>query len=185
MQIIGISGKKWAGKDTLCTHILEALPERGVRRAFADRLKEEVSIFLYPTLKEKGHTLKQIREMLDDPKTKEQFRLLMQWYGTEYRRNLFGEDYWLRMVDKWIEENQLPDNTILIIPDTRFLSEIEWIKSKGGKIVLIERPCLKNTDTHSSETELDHYKFDSVITNNNKDNLAFQATELLERLGIL
>jgi hypothetical protein len=85
-----------------------------------------------------------------------------------------------------------PNNDVFIITDIRFKNEAEFIKSLGGQLFRINAPtrnlqkineeALKNTKTseelnefieriknHSSETNLDDYKFDYYI-NNEPDN---------------
>jgi ribulose bisphosphate carboxylase small subunit len=105
--------------------------------------------------------------MLDDVNTKEQFRILLQWWGTEYRRRLFRDDYWLVALSKKIEQYQNED-AIVVITDIRFPNEFEYIKSLGGHMVRIARPDLNQSgDAHFSETALDNEEnFDTFIDNN-------------------
>ena len=64
--------------------------------------------------------------MLNSNTDKEQFRLLMQWWGTEFRRNMVDKDYWIKKVQSWIDKH--PEVDVILIPDLRFKNEIEWIK---------------------------------------------------------
>ncbi len=51
------------------------------------------------------------------------------------------------------------------ITDMRFANEYDFIKSKGGILIRINRPGVPQND-HPSETSLDNFKFDYVIDNN-------------------
>jgi hypothetical protein len=55
-------------------------------------------------------------------------------------------------------------NSNWIIPDVRFLNEAEAIKERGGIIIRVDRGSPANS--HKSETILDNYRFDFIISNN-------------------
>jgi hypothetical protein len=99
------------------------------------------------------------------PSTKPFFRKLMQWYGTEYRRNIFGQDYWTNRMDDFLN-NQEP-GTIVIAPDTRFVNEMAFIKARNGFAIRVWRPGLEaEASDHISETALDDSKeFNLVVEN--------------------
>lgn len=160
MKVIGVSGKKRSGKDTFF-QMLEKYSDRPVYRlAFADTLKNEIYERI---LKPDGLE----RSMLDDEATKEQFRTLLQWWGTEYRRRIFRDDYWLVKLSEQLESYKEQD-VIVVITDVRFPNEFEFIKSIGGLMVRVSRPGFSNSaDSHPSEIALDDEKnFDTFIDNN-------------------
>jgi hypothetical protein len=74
-----------------------------------------------------------------------------------------------------------------IISDVRFPDEVEAIKERGGVVIRIERPSVKNNDTHISETSLDNYKdFDYTIVNNdNLNDLIEEVKKILEKENII
>jgi hypothetical protein len=152
MIIIGISGKKQSGKDTVCQIMLDKFKAKGypaVRLGFADALKEEVA-------KGCGVTVNYIEQH------KNNFRLILQGWGKDFRRDLISEDYWIvKLLDK---VNNLPDNTYVIIPDVRLLNEFDTLKLCGATILRVERD-IPTTDTHQSETDLDNAIFDNIINN--------------------
>lgn len=89
-------------------------------------------------------------------------RLLMQLIGTECVRTIIHPNAWVNALfadynsdKKWV------------ITDTRFPNEANRIKELGGVMVRIERPenCGMVVSNHESETALDNYDFDIVITN--------------------
>lgn len=87
--------------------------------------------------------------------TEPEIRLLLQWWGTDYRRKQ-DPQYWLK---RWAAN--LPDRGHVIVDDARFGNEAELIRLFGGKMIRLER---NNADTiapaHASE-RLDDWWDDS------------------------
>lgn len=201
-MIIGISGKRGSGKDTVGPYIAEFAKKDGYRvfrRAFGDALKEEAAKFL------DGHTYSGIKTMLDqyataewrikilgelfannldpewflghylqivdamnDRRQKEQYRAYLQWWGTEYRREQYGDDYWLNHLQSWLEETQRfsSGKTLIWVPDDRFPNEQKFLEKIGAFTTRVNRPSEEIPDEHPSETALDDYRaFHMVITN--------------------
>lgn len=52
-----------------------------------------------------------------------------------------------------------------IITDTRFPNEAQAIKDAGGIVIRVDRPGVKPTNAHPSETSLDDWDFDHKIMN--------------------
>lgn len=153
MKLIGISGKKLSGKDALCNAIIGQTPVSAVRIAFADALKEEVSLACSVSL-----------SFIDQYKA--QFRPMLQWWGTDFRRHFQGDDYWVRKAVSKLVEAADAGVGLVIIPDVRFQSEAAVIKQIGGCLVRIGRPT-QLIDDHPSEIDLDNYKgFDHLVINN-------------------
>jgi hypothetical protein len=95
---------------------------------------------------------------------KEDYRLLLQWWGTEFKRGMVRDDYWTKCMKGWIKEHKTSE--IILIPDVRFPNEVEMIKELGGMVVLVIRPSVDVTDEHVSERALDSFKgWDGVIVN--------------------
>lgn len=158
MIIIGFAGKKKSGKDTVAKILSTRLIEKGYsceRIAFADALKEDVSKMCEVT-----------PAFIDAHK--DNFRLILQGYGTDYRREVCGYDYWIK---RWaLSMRMLPDNDKLVVfvPDIRFKNELDIIVDIGGFVIKVLRNQSADyvvKDTHSSETELDHINMDYHIRN--------------------
>lgn len=167
MRLIGIVGKKQSGKDEVCKIIREHYPTNDtVRIAFADSLKEEVADFCNVTVE-------------DIEKHKERFRLILQGYGTDFRRGQ-NPRYWLDRWQRKVQE-ECQHRSIIIAPDVRFLNEAELIRSMGGELWGIVRiPHYITHDTHQSELELTRIKTDHFIDNNKDiDYIEQQVTKLL------
>lgn len=151
MKIIGITGYKQSGKDTVAELLAKQyLPKRTVRLGFADALKQEVC-----------SAFRISREYLEQ--NKKNFRLILQGVGTDYRRVLCGEDYW---VLKWMQAANalVPIPDILICSDVRFHNEANTIKQLGGVLIRVNRPGVF-TDGHASETEQTSILTDFTVHN--------------------
>ena len=151
-MLIGISGKKRSGKDTVGAMVVEWLRKHycsATRVAFADQLKEEVA-------RATGVSLEDIEV------EKAHWRPMLQWWGVEFRRYYHGENYWIREMTKKLigmEED------FAVITDVRLENEAEFVRKSGGLVVRVERE-IDAQDSHSSETGLDGYPhFREVIRN--------------------
>lgn len=168
-KIIGISGKKRHGKDTV-GQIIQNLRPNAVRIAYADALKREVAIMVSKYQNALDHTtgidvakvdklIKQMNDDTIDPKTgvamKEKFRLILQWWGTEFRRQMFTDSYWRDRLAEQLE--QLSPDKLAIITDVRFPDEADQVKEMGGILIRVNRPGINDQSNHPSETALDSY----------------------------
>lgn len=88
-------------------------------------------------------------------------RLLLQSIGTQWGRMMINPNIWvLSTLRKW------NDNQNWIITDVRFPNEAEAIKERGGVLIKVERPGMKNNDPHPSENALNDYSdFDYFVLN--------------------
>ncbi|MDR3414192.1 MAG: hypothetical protein P4L87_25070 [Formivibrio sp.] len=88
-------------------------------------------------------------------------RWAMQLWGTEYRREVFGEDYWITELAQSLADINGP----VVIPDCRFEGEAEFISVHGGEIWKLHRPDLALIATHKSEMPLPRYLIDRDLDN--------------------
>ncbi len=147
--LIGLTGRKQSGKDTVF-NILKTLEPEAVRLAFADPLKIELA-------RACGVSPKFVEEH------KALFRVGLQWWGTDFRRNLFGETYWTDKAEHILRA--VSGAPLVVFTDVRFINEAECVKRHGGRIWRVIRD-LPGDDGHASETEMDAYKADNHIINN-------------------
>jgi len=151
-QIIGLVGKKTSGKDTVYGYIRELLETPSylvIRHAFADSLKQEIAEACGVSL-----------EYIEQHKTV--FRTILQWWGTEFRRGLFCDSYWIDRVRMKITAS---DADVIVITDVRFHNEANMVREMGGKIVGISRIRTDVADHHSSEVEQETIPCDAIIHN--------------------
>jgi hypothetical protein len=178
---VGIAGKKFHGKDTFARYVREWLEERGVevrRRGFSDALKEEVADLLAPFLVGSPMWMNTPVDTLRDDlvdifnhgskKDKEPFRLMLQWWGVEFRRQMFNPEYWLRSLELWAasELHEVKKTLVVLVPDLRMPNECRFIKNADGVLVKVYRPNMDGSDQHATETALDDFKdWDRLILN--------------------
>ena len=138
-MIIGLVGFIGSGKGT----VGEYLHMEGYHQAsFAGALKDTAStMFGWDRALLEGDT-KESRKFRETKDTwwSTRFgydftpRLALQLLGTEAGRDVFHKDLWIYSLEKRIEKF---DNVVLT--DTRFPNEIEFIRKLGGVIVQVER----------------------------------------------
>lgn len=148
--VIGISGKKQHGKDAVCD-ILSTQLLNTKQIAFADPVYVELA-------RACGTTVEFIKS------NKAIFRKGLQWWGTDFRRTLKGENYW---IEKWARNLiELAEPCCVISPDVRFENEAKVVKHVGGLLIRVNRTNFISSDQHPSEISLDSYTdFDLVIQN--------------------
>lgn len=151
--IIGLIGKKKSGKDTIAKMMQSILGHSTyiITTSFAAALKEEVC---------EGCGIS--NEFLTEHK--DNFRLILQGWGTNFRRQLCGEDYWVKKVES--EILGLIHTDYVIITDVRFQNEADMIRKMNGKLVRVIREETDDyTDLHPSEEQMDmiipHYTIDN------------------------
>lgn len=135
MKILGITGYKQSGKDTVLRCIKQLYPHlKVVRLNFADALKQEVAEAC-------GVTVEHIEA------NKEKFRPILQWWGTDFRRNMTNTDYW---VHKWDLALHQISVDLVVATDVRFPNEYNIIvEGCNGDVWRVTRQ--PNTDPHESE----------------------------------
>lgn len=148
--IIGLLGKKRAGKDTVAARLVQ---EFGfVRYAFADPLKE-AALDTDPLIPIWGgaHRLSVVVRVLGWERAKEcgEVRRYLQAFGLSMRERVDPE-IWLRSTMTRVAEEVSP----VVITDVRFPNEADAIEGAGGVLVRIHRSSADHKDAHVSETAL-------------------------------
>lgn len=153
-MLIGLHGKPRVGKDTLAAHLIKKFSL--LRYGPSVRVKmTTAAMFDFPV------------EYLDDDNMKDQmdpfwgmtYRQMAQKVGKESSRDVFGDDIWMRHVEKKLKElgtviDGIPVGQMmyhakgLILADVRYESEINWIKNYGGDVIFI----IRNNAPKSSDT---------------------------------
>jgi hypothetical protein len=164
ITIIGVAGWARSGKDTIADHLVkdhgytkfsfatpmrEALyrlnPKITVNEVQSTPARIGVDVYGWEGLKERSPDV----------------RGLLQRFGTEVGREMFGEDFWVNYA-----LNSIPDGTKAVIADVRYPNEADAIKKLGGKVFRVKRNGVVAANEHASESALNDYEFDSVIDNN-------------------
>lgn len=159
-MIIGISGKRGSGKNTLAELIRKRRPEYQIR-AYADKLKQIVAILTGLPIEDMYSEEGKARYLDDWGMTVGQ---IQQRIGTEVVRAI-NPNAWIIA----LFADYTPDQ-LWAVTDVRFLNEVAAIQDRDGIVVRAEREQRgddgRNSD-HLSETALDGYEdWDLVIDNN-------------------
>lgn len=165
-MIIGLSGYARSGKDTVAE--LLCLNYAFRRISFADPMREAI-LTLNPKIDSITHVGHYVEDYgWDMAKQNPEIRRLLQVFGTEVGRKMFGDDVWINMAFKSIQ----PDERI-VVADVRFPNEAEAIKAKGGTVIRVNRHNHSAVNAHKSEISMDNYMFDHVLYNDGTiDDLA-------------
>ena len=170
-MIIGFTGKKGSGKDT-AAHVLE---QQGfVHLKMADGLK----IMLGSLLSFQGASEELIDRMIEGDLKEEPSHYLagrsprhaMQTLGTEWGRNLMGQDIWTDAFS-----NAAASYNDVVCSDVRFPNEVE----RCDRVYRIDRG-VSSGDAHISEQLIDTLPVSGVIVND-----CASAAEFQDRIALL
>lgn len=182
-KLIGLTGPAGCGKDTIADYLCAA--HGFARYAYADPLRMEVAhafgvdvdLLMDRAQKERPTdllALDRCREtgfaeamryhyyMADIPRSP---RWIMQHWGTDYRRKIWGHDYWTREAENAIADMDRAGITRIVITDVRFEDEAEFIRAKRGQLWHIHRPNLLDVNPHISERGVAIHDTDIEIIN--------------------
>jgi GTPase SAR1 family protein len=157
-MLVGLSGKKGSGKTTLANHLIHK--HRFIELSWATPLKEHVGKGLF------GFTDEQVygdKKEVIDPFWNCTPRYVLQLVGTEFFRERFDSDFWVKLGIR--QMNKLQDRGFenIIFPDCRFPNEAKAIEVAGGMMIRVVKAGDVVEDTHASETSLDNFDFDATI----------------------
>jgi len=173
--VIGLSGKKGSGKDTIADNLVHSHGFKQI--ALADALKDAChAIFGTPitndlkrdrTLYDKRFVVPVIGKRKKDDHvirwTTMTVREILQQFGTEccraWMRDIWIAACWTRIVRS--------DEDRIVISDVRFLNEVWFLQQLGvASVWKVIRPKMKQVDKHASENDLSRFrKFDVTIKN--------------------
>lgn len=175
-MIIGLSGYARSGKDTVAE--LLCLNYQFKRISFALPIRDAIYT-LNPYLDEKIRVSDEVEDYgWDVAKSNPEMRRLLQVFGTEVGRNLFGENFWIDQAFKRADGYER-----VVFSDVRFPNEAHAIEQKGGEVWRINRHNHSAVNSHASEHAMDNYLFKHVIYNDGTlDELANQVFELMHNI---
>lgn len=140
-RIIVISGKALSSKDTVARLFIRKY--NFVRISFADDVKNFGGIYFGLT-REEMYVQKTVNS-----------RNILQGLGSMLREEI-DQDYWIDRVHNKIKKLKMYRR--VVIPDCRYLNEMNWVISHGGVTIRVHRednPPIEVGEQHSSEIELD------------------------------
>jgi len=179
--IIGLCGLKQSGKDTIAAYLVK---NHGFeRKAFADPLKRSVAALFDIPFHEidkykNDPTAIAVVEADNGVRHDMTFRTLLQRYGTEAHRDIFGNCFW---VDLTLPVQGFYPGRAIVVTDVRFREEAERVKFLGGSVIYVQRDeaALVEKDQHRSE-DIDFANLiDGSISNNGTLDDLYNAVELI------
>jgi hypothetical protein len=176
--MIGFLAKRQSGKDTACDHLV--VNYKYCKQGFADPLKRGIQKWF-------GFSDSQMftekKEEVDvnwgiSP------RYACQKIGTDVVRDLFptillpdiGDNFWIKRADIWYEQTKPEHNGLVVWNDVRYQNEVDYILSKGGIVIKLERPELRektSIDLHKSESGIEEITNYSIKLTNDGNLLDF------------
>ncbi|WP_137822147.1 deoxynucleotide monophosphate kinase [Pseudomonas sp. D(2018)] len=173
--IIGLHGRARSGKDTVARYLAVHLSL--LSYAFAEPLKQVLAELFHLT---QAHLEGDLKE-LALPGIGKSPRELMQLLGTEWGRDRVHPQLWLLLAEQNLQllAEHHQDMKGVVIRDVRFENEADWLRSKGGIIVHLQRPDAQQVAGHSSENGLAIAPDDLVIHNDGS------LSELYDKLDAL
>lgn len=166
---IGLAGKSGSGKDLIADYINERYSYQKI--AVADGIRNEVNSFLQVALGTEGAkfnfpksfelVLNAYYSAIWAKPTSPEMRVLLQWWGTEYRR-AEDSDYWIKRLAE-----RLDNDFHIVISDVRTPREVETVRAYGGEVWYIDRPDIAavGISNHYTEVALEGVEFDRTIRN--------------------
>jgi hypothetical protein len=166
-MIIGLTGKKGSGKDTVGSHLVN---EYGFERAgFADLLKQAVAALFDVTVEQADQWKNEYVDVAVEDRyfgtgvathSQQSWREMLQRFGTEMGRETFGPNFWVDQF--WLKHGH---EESLVITDVRFDNEAESIIKRDGFIFEIIRSNMDDVDTHASEAGINSKYITTTIRN--------------------
>jgi hypothetical protein len=86
-------------------------------------------------------------------------RVLLQRFGSDVGREMFGEDFWVEQAFKGLGDEDV------VFTDVRFPNEAEAVRGRGGVVWNVVRPGVGVANGHVSECALDGFVFDETVVN--------------------
>jgi len=178
--ICGVSGRARVGKNKLSEFITEEFEKNYNRKfyeaSFANELKNMCKFQFGLSDEQLWGDKKEIEDkrfmkatLGGDPEYSVFWtpREIMQEFGAFYRK--MDYDFWVKGLRKFLSNELLKGHKDFIITDARYVNEAEFIKSRKGILIHIDRETDNKIHgaNHESETSLDEYRdFDINVDNN-------------------
>jgi hypothetical protein len=198
-MLIGLSGYKLAGKDTVGRFMVE---QHGFKRAaFADKMKMAMAAIwdipveqlekyksdptCYVAIGWEGEPDKRFEGQptaMWSPMVKVTLREFMKRYATEGIRDNLGNGIFVDAVEPLLRTHL--SGIKIVVTDCREEHELKCIRRLGGKIVRIDRPGL-GPDGHRSEPEPNPRFIDYTLSNDGTlDDLELRVKAMLDEINV-
>lgn len=170
--LIGLGGALRAGKDAVADRLVEA--HGFVKIGMSDALHEAMLAIdpivglepLYGDFEYERYSEMVGRLGYVEAKKNGEVRRLLQKLGTEVGRDMIGENVWVNIIARKIDDHRGAGHPV-VVTGIRFPNEVQMIRELAGEAVWITRPGLDAgaAGAHASETSVDQDSFDRIIVN--------------------
>lgn len=192
-RVIGVGGKLRAGKDALSDFLVGGYGF--AKLGMSDALNEAMLVLnpLIPinasasSLGLHGEFIRYTDLIYEvgyvEAKKNPEVRRLLQQLGTDVGRNMIGENVWVNITARKIDDHLYADRPV-VLTGVRFLNELAMIRQFAGECWWVERPgkggALEHS-THASENGVTGDLFDRVIHNDGSlEDLYAKVASLLQ-----
>lgn len=177
-RMVGFTGPAQSGKNAAGDYL--AAISGAARLGFADTLKQSILATdplvslrpkFIPEWLEPVCPVMRLERLVtavgwDRAKHYPDVRGLLQRFGTEGGREVFGPDFWVRAAEERIRRLEQTGWTRFVFTDVRFPEEVDFIQQQGGAVFRIRRPGVTPLNSHASEQPLSEAELDFGIVNN-------------------
>lgn len=180
IRIVGLTGKLGSGKDTVLLRLQELFGDRYEKASYAEPLKKSVAALF-------NITVEQIEAMKNEPQIRVtivdlkgagrdlgrsfSMREILQRYGTEAHREVFGEDFWVAAAMADLARRDPDPEKIYVFTDVRFDNEAKAIVNAGGRVYRVIGAD-NNTGDHPSEAGVSELLISGTIDNSHRPDLS-------------
>jgi hypothetical protein len=155
VTLIALTGLAGSGKSTVADYLIDN--HDFVRMKFAQGLKDMLRAIGLTDAHIEGHLKETPCPLLCGKSPREAMLTL----GTEWGRDLVGQDLWCNILSQRVRDSTAP---YIVVDDCRFKNEARAIRELGGQVWRIVRSeC--HIISHPSETEQAAFEADWVVYN--------------------
>lgn len=175
--VLLVNGLPRAGKDTFADFLVENYGF--TKMSFADEMKNIICRTLNISRVDLENWKNERVELLVNDKAIIDFRSLLQNFGSEAMKQVFGDGVWVDILYKKIENSK---SEKIVISDFRFLCEYQVKKDFDIKTILIKDDRELPLIGHISDVELyqNDFIFDVVIENDKTGNFFEKIKEMMK-----
>lgn len=138
MYVLGLTGAKQCGKSSLAAYLAE---HHGFHRV---RMADALKGMLYAMGLEHQHLEGDAKEVPLELLCGKTPRYAMQTLGTEWGREVLGQQIWVSVAQAKITKLALANpNVRVVVEDIRFPNEAVMVLQLGGKLWRVRRPCVE------------------------------------------
>lgn len=158
-MLIALLGVRGSGKSTIANHFVNKY--NFISISFAEKLKQIVSTAFDIDLELLEGNSEESRVYRE---TKNEFwgmtpRQMLETVGTKLFRKGISEDFWVKIVEKRIQE-LLKSEKNIVISDLRFINEWEMLKKYNTKVIFVD-----NGLPTENEYEIRSIQYDFKVEN--------------------